>query len=285
MPENSLSRHVPKGSSKTYSARWCLEDLDFSAIGHDCLRDREDLFLLVCCASFIESGADTYSRNLREYFSNDPEMGAWLREQWEMEELQHGLALKAYVNHAWPDFDWESAYSDFFAEYGRLCVAGELEPTRGQELVARCIVEMGTTTYYQALNAVSEEPVLRKLTWLIRSDEVRHYKFFHRHILKYRELEGLHRGQVIAALWRRMRELRQSDADVAFRHAVSWRYRGEAQTVSARDAKQQAYGLMRSHYPIDLAARMALKPLLLGPRWQHWLERPTTAMARWVMLG
>lgn len=104
MLENALSRHVPKGSSKTYAARWCLEDLDFSAIGHDCLHDREDLFLLVCCASFIESGADTYSRNLREYFSNDLEMGAWLREQWEMEELQHGLALKAYVNHAWPSW-------------------------------------------------------------------------------------------------------------------------------------------------------------------------------------
>ncbi|MHB1670018.1 MAG: hypothetical protein ACYCUK_22160, partial [Thiomonas sp.] len=43
--------------------------------------------------------------------------------------------------------------------------------------------EMGTTTYYQALNTVCGEPVLRELTWHIRNDEVQHYKHFYHYFL------------------------------------------------------------------------------------------------------
>jgi hypothetical protein len=32
--------------------------------------------------------------------------------------------------------------------YFRLCGTEQLESTRGQEMAARCIVEMGTTNYY-----------------------------------------------------------------------------------------------------------------------------------------
>ena len=277
--------HEPSESPIKDTRRWRVEEMDFSRIDLNCLRERDDLFLLVCCASFIESGADIYTRNLIDFFADDQELATWLRQQWETEELQHGKALKAYVKQAWPEFDWESAYADFFAEYGPLCVAEELEPTRGQELVARCIVEMGTTTFYQALHDVSGEPLLRELTWLIRTDEVRHYKNFYHHFLKYRVQEGLHRGQVMASLWRRMRELRESDADIAFRHAVAWRYKGETPPASPDALKSQVFGLAHKSFPIDLATRMALKPLQLNSRWQRWLESPASKLARWVMLS
>lgn len=265
--------------------RWHLEDLDFTAIDTVRLRERDDLFLLVCSASFIESGTDTYTRNLVDYFSGDAEVGDWLSQHWEPEELQHGLALKTYIEHVWPDFDWDGAYADFFTEYSKLCTTDELEPTRGQEMVARCIVEMGTTTYYQALNAVCDEPVLRDLTWRIRTDEVQHYKHFYHYFLKYREQEGLHRPKVIAALWRRVAELRQSDADIALRHAAAWRFRGRAQPPSIDAVSKQIYDLMSTQYPIELAVRMALKPLLLGARMQRWAERPLAAVARRVLLN
>lgn len=265
--------------------RWYMEDLDFSLIDSSRLRERDDIFLLVCCASFVESGAETYSRNLTEYFSEDAVVGAWLREHWEVEELQHGRALRAYIQRAWPEFDWNGAYADFFAEYEELCTAEELEPSRGQELVARCIVEMGTTTYYQALNAVCDEPVLRELTGLIRADEVQHYKHFYHYFLKYQQLESLHRGRVAAALWRRVKELQESDADIALRHAMAWRFGDQATRPSADALKRQVYGLLRSQYPFDLAVRMALKPLQFSPRVQRWLSRPVQSVVRWVMLS
>jgi hypothetical protein len=90
--------------------RWYLEDLNYSGIDIPRVRERDDLFLLVCSASFIESGSSTYSRNLVDYFSDDAEVREWLIEHWEPEELQHGRALRAYVQHVWREFDWEGAY-------------------------------------------------------------------------------------------------------------------------------------------------------------------------------
>ena len=94
---------------------WSLDDLDFSVIEPERVRDDDAMFLLVCSASFVESGSDTYTGNLLERFSHDDEVATWLREHWEPEELQHGRALRAYVQHVWPEFDWHAAYAYFFA--------------------------------------------------------------------------------------------------------------------------------------------------------------------------
>jgi len=270
--------------------RWSIADLDLSRVEPERVREHDALFLLVCSASFIESGSDTYTRNLIEHFADDAEVAAWLRDHWEPEELQHGAALKAYVRHVWPGFDWESAYADFFDEYARLCTMDELEPTRGQEMVARCIVEMGTTTYYQALHQACDEPVLRDLFWRIRCDEVQHYKHFFAFFRKYREIEGLHRGQVLAALVRRALELRKEDASIALRHAVNWRLRtgaadgGPAPIADAERLAKDAIQLVSSHLPMGLAVRMTLKPLLLRPGVQRVVERPLAAIGRRVLL-
>lgn len=264
--------------------RWRLEELDFSALDAAKVQARDDIFLLVCSASFVESGAEVYAQNLVDYFADDAEIGGWLDAHWMTEELQHGRALRAYVQHVWPDFDWDGAYADFFAEYSKLCTTDELEPTRGQEMVARCIVEMGTTTYYQALHAVSDEPVLHDLCWRIRTDEVQHYKHFYHYFLNYREREHLSRPQVIATLWRRAAELRQSDADIALRHAWNGRFRGRADAPSYEEVSRQLFTLMRTQYPVEMAMRMAIKPLQLPVWLEQRMERPLSAVARWALL-
>lgn len=271
-------------------AHWAIEDLALDEIAIDRIRHDDSLFLLVCSASFIESGSDTYTRNLIERFADDAEVSGWLDRHWEPEELQHGRALRAYVERVWPGFDWEAAYADFFVEYARLCTMDELEPTRGQELAARCIVEMGTTTYYQALHETCEEPVLRDLFWRIRGDEVRHYKHFFAYFQKYREREGLHRGQVLAALVRRALELRREDATIALRHAVAWRLKtgavdgGPAPIEEADVLAQRAIDRVGAHIPMELAIRMAIKPLALRPRMQKAVIRPLAALGRRVLL-
>ena len=268
---------------------WSLADIDFSAIEPERVRDDDAMFLLVCSASFVESGSDTYTGNLLERFRGDDEVGTWLREHWEPEELQHGQALQAYVRHVWPEFDWDAAYADFFAEYARLCTMEDLEPTCGQELAARCIVEMGTTTYYQALNAACTEPVLRDLTWRIRSDEVRHYKNFHAFFQKYQRSEHLGRRHVLAALVRRALELRREDTTVALRHAAAWHRRSKpsrsADAALASNARliKQAYRLVSDHLPMELAVRMAIKPLRLSPALQRFVMRPLAVLGAGIV--
>jgi hypothetical protein len=66
--------------------------------------------------------------------------------KWEPEELQHGATLKRYVETAWPEFDWNTAYRAFFAEYSRCCETDRFASTQELELTSRCVVETGTAT-------------------------------------------------------------------------------------------------------------------------------------------
>ena len=162
-----------------------------------------------------------------------------------------------------------------------------MEPTRGQEMAARCVVEMGTTAYYQALHDACREPVLRELAWCIRSDEVRHYKHFYAYFLKYRRMERLGRTRVLAALARRAIDLRSEDARIAQRHAMAWRQRSRAGTDTpgpVDDAARRAWRVVNHHMPMDLAVRMLLKPLQLQPRLERAVAPPLATLGRGMLL-
>ena len=262
--------------------RWSLRQPDLASAPLARLRADPRLFLLVSSASFIESGSASYARNLVDYFSGDDDICGWLRDRWEPDELHHGRALKHYAQSVWPGFDWDAAYADFFAEYASLCTLDKLEATRGQELVARCIVEMGTTCYYQALHDATEEPALQDLASCIRSDEVQHYKYFLAFARRYIDRERLGRRHLIATIARRVVHLRSEDADIALRHAMAWAVRGAVPVITA-DAARQARSLVRAHFPISQAVRMTLQPLALRPALVRLLLPPLAGIGRAVL--
>jgi hypothetical protein len=282
----------------TVALPWRIEDLDWSRLDVERVRANDALFVLVCGASFTESGSDTYSRNLIAYFADDDEVGRWLRDHWEPEELQHGRALKTYVQRVWPAFDWDAAYAAFFAEYAQTCVVDQYEPTAAREMAARCIVEMGTTTFYQTLSAVCDEPVLKELAWRIRGDEVQHYKHFYGYFLRYRQHRRFFWPGLLASIARRVLALRGGDADIALRHAAAhWIASGAgasgrlgSDTTAAADPEngaeivRRAYRMMSLNYPMELAVRMALKPLQLQPFVIRMAQRPLAAFARHQIL-
>jgi hypothetical protein len=121
------------GSHGLEKSHWNIDDIRYGDVDIERVREREELFILVCSASFIESCSDIYTHNLVTNFFDDPEIAVWLSEQWQPEELQHGRALKAYVEHVWPEFDWNLAFADLLSEYSKLCSMEKLEPTRAQE--------------------------------------------------------------------------------------------------------------------------------------------------------
>ena len=91
-------------------------------------------------------------------------------------------------------------------------------PMRFSELVARCVVETGTTTYYETLRNLATEPVLADLANRIRTDEVQHYKYFFQYFRKLQASQKLSRARIAAVLYKRLAEMRESDSDVALRH-------------------------------------------------------------------
>lgn len=264
---------------------WSLETIDLSSIQLDRVRDNEDLFLLLCSASFVESGSDLYTTNLVDHFAGDDELQAWLRDHWEHEEMQHGRALSAYVRHVWPEFDWETGFARFFAEYGAVCTSEELETSRGLELAARCVVETGTASLYRALNDVTDEPVLKLLTNNIKGDEVRHYKHFYQHFKVYRAREKIGRWRIFRAVLKRVNEIKSEDSDIAMRHVFDLRYPQSAgDQAEFRRVTSRAQGLLKRHLPAEMTVKMLLKPLDLPPRVHNALEKPLTRITERLFL-
>jgi hypothetical protein len=264
---------------------WTLESLDLGKIDIARIRSHEDLFFLLCSSSFVESGSDLYTHNLVDHFTGDHELQGWLGQHWEHEELQHGRALAAYVKAVWPEFDWQAGFDAFWLEYGAVCTAEELEPSRGLELAARCVVETGTASLYRALHEITDEPVLKTLTNHLKSDEVRHYKHFYQAFRVYREREGFGRYQVFRAILRRVREIKSEDSGIALRHVFNIRYpelvgnHAEFKRISGR-----AEGLLRRHIPAEMTVKMLLKPLDLPARLQNALEKPLARITEKLFL-
>jgi hypothetical protein len=247
-------------------ALWSVGEIPFGDIARDRIKDDDQLFYLLTSASFIEITADLYTRNLVAFFGDDRETVDWLEKRWEPEELQHGVALKRYVQCAWPDFDWDAVYRSFFADYAQICALELLAPNRALELVARCVVETGTSSFYTMLAELDREPVLTQLVSHIRADEVRHYKYFYRYFLKYCELERPGRIAVLRTLLKRAAEVQSEDALIAFKHIHHARH----PAAGFRRADYDSYRagvrqIAKCHFPQEMAVKMMLKPLGFGP--------------------
>jgi len=244
---------------------WRLEDIPLNDVDLTRIRPREEMLFLLAAASFVEFASDTYAGHLAEYYNDEPDIAEWLSQQWEQEELQHGRALRAYVLAVWPEFPWQDAYDTFFEEYRKLCGNEGYEPTRALELVARCVVETGTSTFYRALRDMADEPVLYQLAEHIRSDEVRHYKHFLNYFDRYHKVEHTSRLSIIGALKRRLVEARHSDAEIglwhAFRHVHPEERRDGARFIALNSKLAR---MVRQHYPAEQALKMMMKPLRLS---------------------
>ncbi len=252
--------------------RWTLQDIPYDRIERSAVVDDSDWFYLLAGASFVETLSDLYTRNLLEYYAENPEARKWLGQEWEVEEIQHGKALRAYVLAVWPDFDWDRAYGRFVEAYTPLCQTEQLGPTQALEMASRCVVETGTASFYTMIRDASPEPVLRLLADKIRTDEVNHYKYFYRFFRDYQAREGLSRWRILRILWGRVQEADQEDSLLAIRCAYEERNPGK----SFRQEDFQAFRkrltvLIQRHYPFEMAIKMLVKPIALPPLLQRLL--------------
>ena len=264
--------------------RWSLDSIDWRSIRSDVIAEREALFYLVAAASFMESTTDKYTRNLIEQFCGDDEITSWLERHWLPEEIQHGDALRRYVQIAWPDFEWDRVYESFLAEFSAYCSADGLEPTRTREMASRCTVEMGTACYYTTLSRISRDPVLATIARRIAEDEIRHYKHFYPYFCRYQQAEPASRPAVLTALWNRLRMIGGEDSIIAMKHLYKARnpdkpFDDRRYRSLRRDSRQ----LIRPHFPHRMCVQMLLKPLGLGPRARRIAVPAAERLARWIV--
>jgi rubrerythrin len=141
------------------------------------------LLRAVKAAALVEYNAPDYVSYLKRVFAGQgPEIAATL-EQWGREETQHGRALGRWAEMADPEFNLQDAFARFRKGYTPAHFAvsedGSVRGSRRGEMIARCVVESGTSSYYTAIRDASEEPVLEEIAGRIAADEYRHYKLFY----------------------------------------------------------------------------------------------------------
>jgi len=164
-----------------YKQGWTMDDIHWS------LFDREKveptLLAAIKAAALVEYNAPDYVTYLKRVFAgSNPSTMASL-EQWGQEEAQHGRALGRWAEMADPSFKLEDAFARFRKGYTPAhfagTEAGSVRGSRRGEMIARCVVESGTSSYYSAIRDATEEPVLQEIAGRIAADEYRHYKLFY----------------------------------------------------------------------------------------------------------
>ena len=168
---------------------WRIEDVPWNRFD-PALAD-PDIIPLVKAAAMVERNGMDYAVYLGRIFRDDPDIhGA--AENWAVEEVQHGDALGKWAMLADPGWDFEAAFARYRAGYKLpLDADASIRGSRTGELIARCMVETGTSSYYTALADAAKEPVLQQVCRLIAADEYRHFKLFYDHMRRYLVRENL----------------------------------------------------------------------------------------------
>jgi len=146
---------------------------------------------LVKAAAMVERNGDDYALYLKSVFHDDPDFQQ-AADNWAEEEVQHGEALGRWGALADPGWDFAASFGRYRESYKvNTNVDASIRGSRSGELIARCMVETGTSSYYTALAEGSDEPVLKEICRLIAADEYRHFKLFYDHMRRYLARENL----------------------------------------------------------------------------------------------
>ncbi len=193
---------------------WTLEDVPWDLVEPAAVES--DVLEAVKAAAVVEANSADYVRYLHNVFAADPAFRD-AASYWGLEERQHGDALGRWAELVDPSFRYERALATFRAGYQ---IPVEVESSvRGScagELVARCVVESGTCSFYSALRDHTAEPVLRRIAGYIAQDEARHYRLFKTHLARYLESGKLGFRERCRIAWGRVAEADDDELAYAY---------------------------------------------------------------------
>ena len=222
-----------------------------------------ELVRIVKAASLVEHNGAAYARHLCLIFADDAEFQETAR-RWGEEETQHGVALARWAALADPAFDFAAAFARFQAGFRvDFDSARSRRGSRAGEMVARCIVEVGTSSYYTALREAAAEPVLREICRHIAADELRHYRLFYKNLDRCLAREPIGRFARVRIALGRVAESEDDELAYAYYAANAGHLPYDRQHYTRAYARR-AYALYRPHH-IERGVAMLLKAVGLTP--------------------
>ena len=244
-----------------YPKHWTLDDIswdkfDPSAVDPEMLR-------VVKGAALVENNGAAYADYLSSVFHDDPDFQNAAK-RWGEEEVQHGKALAKWAKLADPEFEFDKRFDDFCSKITLpTSTKKSVRGARCGELVARCMVEVGTSSYYTALGEATNEPVLEEICRNIARDEIRHYKLFYSHMARYRKIEKL--GVIRRILVGISRISESEDDELAYAYYAA-NNNGEIydRRKCVRAYMSRAYGFYRPHH-VERGITLIFKAVGLKP--------------------
>jgi hypothetical protein len=244
-------------------ANWTLETItwdrfDGSKVDPEILRN-------IKAAALVERNASDYGIYLGRVFADDPSFMQAVN-GWVVEEIQHGMALGRWAQLADPGWDFDAAFARFRAGYKLpLEATASVRGSQAGEMMARCIVETGTSSYYSALKDAAAEPVLQQICGKIAADEFRHYKLFYEHLRRCLKRDRLSRWGRLRIGWGRLAE--SEDDELAYAYFAA---NEPVDAVYDRERSKRAYArrvytLYRQSH-VQRAMAMVLKAVGLQPQ-------------------
>ncbi|MEX6724451.1 hypothetical protein [Parapedomonas caeni] len=256
--------------------QWTLDDIPWQCF--DASRVDPDLLTVIKTAALVEANAADYVTYLRNVFAADAEFVA-AAEVWGVEEEQHGAALGRWAELADPGFSFARALADFRAGYRLdLQTTQSVRGSLAGELIARQIVETGTSSFYSAIRDATDEPVLKAVAGRIASDEFAHYQLFARHGRRYQQRQRLSVLTRLKIALGRVQEAEDDELGYAYFAANVLQRQPEADFRAVdygREYQRRAMRLYRRRHT-DNAVRMILRAADLSPN--GWLFRLVSSL-------
>ena len=242
---------------------WTLDTIDWGRF--DASKVDPEILRNIKAAALVERNGADYGIYLRRIFADDPQFVENVH-RWVDEEVQHGMALGRWAQLADPSWDFDAAFDRFRQGYKLpLDVEASVRGSQAGEMMARCIVETGTSSYYSALKDASAEPVLKQICTKIAADEFRHYKLFYEHLNQCLKRDRLSRWARLRIGWRRMAE--SEDDELAFAYFAANEAEGAVydRTRYMQAYAKRAYPLYRATH-VQRGIAMVLKAVGLEPQ-------------------
>lgn len=245
---------------------WKISDLPWARL--DPAAVTPDLLAIIKAAALVEYNASAYADYLCRVFHDDADFQRDAR-RWAVEEIQHGQALGAWAQRIDPVWNFEGAMARFRAGYSpeHFLSVNDNSSVRGSragEMIARCMVEVGTSSYYSAVGDSVDEPVLKEICRHIASDEFRHYKLFYDTLNKYLTHEKMNVLRRVRVALSRIAE--SEDDELAYAYFAANAGPEETYNRARHSAAYmgRAYGFYRPKHA-DRAVAMIFKACGLKP--------------------
>lgn len=255
------------------SQKWKYEDIDWSLF--DPTKVNIDILRIIKAGSVIEHNSVDYGLYLKGVFAADSSIHKEI-DDWAADEIKHGKVLAQWVKLVDPSYDFEDRFKAYAQGFPIDTHAQEsIRGSCAAELLTRCMVEIGTTSFYTAVKDATDEPLLKHICTKIAADEFRHYKLFYKHLGRYQAQEKLGFFKRFRITMNRLMEDQDDELPFAF-------YTANAETAPYNRRRYiQEYGkiVYGCYQKIHVERSMAMFCKAIGANPQGWLQKMLTFVA------